>query len=162
MKRALFCYVVVALLFLLDQYTKQMAEQGLMYAQPVPIFPGLNMTLLYNTGAAFSLFSDAGGWQHWFLGGISALVSLALVIWIARLQPAQHLLAAALTLVLSGALGNLYDRVTLGYVVDFIDVYYRNWHWPAFNVADASICVGAGLLLLDAFFEKDEAGGSND
>ncbi|MCB1615315.1 MAG: signal peptidase II, partial [Pseudomonadales bacterium] len=87
-------------------------------------------------------------------GGISALVSVVLVIWIARLDRAKNLLAAALTLVLAGALGNLYDRVFYGYVVDFVDIYYRQWHWPAFNLADSVICLGAALLLLDAFLDR--------
>ena len=135
----------------LDQATKALASGSLNYGHAQPLFPGLNLTLLHNTGAAFSFLSDGGGWQRWLFVVIAVVVSAAVVLWLRRLQPGQAWLAAALALIVGGALGNVYDRVTLGYVVDFIDVYYGQWHWPAFNVADSAITVGAVMLLLDAF-----------
>ena len=132
---------------LLDQISKWAATAWLSYAEPVPVMPLLNMTLLHNTGAAFSFLASAGGWQRWFFTLIALAISIALVIWLWRLPARERLTGAALALVLGGALGNLIDRVLYGYVVDFIDVYYGSWHWPAFNIADSAITVGVALLL---------------
>lgn len=139
-----------ALVVVLDLGSKAIATHYLTLYQPVPVFPGFNWTLAHNPGAAFSFLSDESGWQRWFFSAISAAVSIGIVIWLRRLPPAQLWLAAALAMVLGGALGNLWDRVTLGYVVDFIDVYYQQSHWPAFNLADSAICVGAVLLVIDS------------
>lgn len=138
--------VVIAL----DQITKALASGHLLMHEPVPVIPFLNLNLMHNTGAAFSFLSQAGGWQRWFFVIIAIGVSVALTWWLRQLQRNQHWLAAALALVLGGALGNVWDRITLGYVVDFVDFYYGDWHWPAFNVADSAITVGAIMLLLDA------------
>lgn len=143
---------VSAAVVLVDQLTKQLAEASLVYAQPVAVLPSFNLTLLYNRGAAFSFLSDAGGWQRWFFVSVSLVVSLALAFWLHRLKPQQRLLALALALVLGGALGNLIDRLWLGHVVDFIQLYYSDFYWPAFNVADSAITVGAVLLVWDALF----------
>ncbi|MDD3609614.1 MAG: signal peptidase II [Halothiobacillaceae bacterium] len=132
---------------ILDQISKWAATAWLSYAEPVPVMPLLNMTLLHNTGAAFSFLASAGGWQRWFFTLIALAISIALVIWLWRLPARERLTGAALALVLGGALGNLIDRVLYGYVVDFIDVYYGSWHWPAFNIADSAITVGVALLL---------------
>ncbi len=132
---------------ILDQVSKWAATAWLSYAEPVPVMPLLNMTLLHNTGAAFSFLASAGGWQRWFFTLIALAISIALVIWLWRLPARERLTGAALALVLGGALGNLIDRVLYGYVVDFIDVYYGSWHWPAFNIADSAITVGVALLL---------------
>ena len=159
-------YYLLALIVLsLDQYTKLLALQHLSYANPVPVFEHLNWTLLFNRGAAFSFLSNAGGWQHWLLGGLAVGVSIFIVVYLYKLPRQAWMLSLALALVLGGAVGNVYDRFTLGYVVDFIDVYLQQcsflqaWfpacHWPAFNIADAAICVGAILLLLDAFLNAD-------
>ncbi len=121
--------------------------------QPVPVIPFLNLTLTHNTGAAFSFLSDAGGWQRWFFAGLTIVVSIIIVVWLARLKPGQRWLPVSLSLVLGGALGNLWDRLAIGAVVDFIDVYYRTWHWPAFNLADSAICVGAVMLVVSTFKE---------
>jgi signal peptidase II len=141
----------------LDQLTKRLAEAKLTYADPVAIWPSFNLTLLYNRGAAFSFLSDAGGWQRWFFVAVSMLASVALIYWLSRLKPYQWLLALALSLVLGGAVGNLVDRLWLGHVVDFIQVYYREFYWPAFNVADSAITMGAVLLIWDALFGKHKA-----
>ena len=141
---------VSALVMVLDLATKAMASHYLMLYQPVPVFPGFNWTLAHNTGAAFSFLSTESGWQRWFFSAIALVVSIGITIWIRHLAPTQTMLAVSLALVLGGALGNLWDRATLGYVVDFIDVYYQQSHWPAFNLADSAISVGAALLILDS------------
>src|SRR5690606_3199306 len=153
-------YLLALVIISLDQYTKLLALHHLTYATPVPVMSFLNWTLLFNTGAAFSFLSDAGGWQHFLLGGLAVAVSFFIIIYIYRLPRQSVLLSIALALVLGGAIGNVYDRFTLGYVVDFIDVYLsrcgflQNWfhacHWPAFNIADSAITLGAILLIVDA------------
>lgn len=139
-----------ALVVALDLATKAMASHYLVLYQPVPVFPGFNWTLAHNFGAAFSFLDNESGWQRWFFSAIALIVSIGITLWIKRLAPTQTMLAVSLALVLGGALGNLWDRVTLGYVVDFIDVYYQQSHWPAFNLADSAISVGAALLILDS------------
>ncbi len=145
-------FLLSAIVVALDLWTKALASEHLMMYQPLPVFPGFNLTLMHNEGAAFSFLSTAGGWQRWFLSVIAAVVSVVIIVWLARLKPRQYWLALALALVLGGALGNLWDRLTLGYVVDFIQVYYQEWYWPAFNIADSSIFVGAVILILDSLF----------
>jgi signal peptidase II len=139
------CAVLVVLL---DQASKGVARAWLDYGQPLPVLPGFNLTLLHNTGAAFSLLDDASGWQRWLFSGIALVVAAVVVGWLATLGPEERWVPCALALILGGALGNLVDRVHLGYVVDFIQVYYQRWSWPAFNVADSAITVGALMLLL--------------
>ncbi len=140
-----------------DQITKHLVTKHLVYRQANEIISGFNLTLVHNTGAAFSFLSEAGGWQRWFFIVLTSAVSLGLIYWLGTLAKQRIWLAAALALVLGGALGNLWDRIMLGYVIDFIDVYYAQWHWPAFNVADSSICVGAGMLIIDAiWFDQAE------
>lgn len=133
-----------------DMVTKEWASEVLTLYRPQEIFPWLNMTLAHNYGAAFSFLSDAGGWQRWLFTALAAVVSAVLIIWVLRLPRREWLTGLALSAVIGGALGNLSDRVQLGYVVDFIDVHYLGWHWPAFNVADSAISCGVVLLLLDA------------
>lgn len=145
-------YGIALLVILLDQITKGLATHFLVLHQPEAITGFFNFTLRHNLGAAFSMFHDAGGWQRWFLAALAAGVSILLVVWIARLPKQKWLEALALALVLGGALGNLYDRVLLGYVVDFIVVHYKQHEWPAFNIADSAICVGAGLLVWESLF----------
>ena len=135
---------------ILDLITKFYAVQFLVLHEPKYIYDGLNFTLIYNTGAAFSFLSDAGGWQRWFFVGISWLLSIIIIVWMYNILTKSRCLLFALSFILGGALGNLWDRLTLGYVVDFIEVYYENFYWPAFNIADSSITIGAILLILDA------------
>jgi len=144
-------YGLALLVLVLDQVSKIWFSANLEYAQPWVITDFFNFTLLHNTGAAFSFLSDSGGWQRWFFSIIAAIVSCVLVVWLARLDATKRCEAAALGLVLGGALGNLIDRVQLGYVVDFIVVHYQSNYWPAFNIADSAICVGAVLLLVDGY-----------
>ncbi len=139
-----------ALVVVLDQLSKQLAEQSLTLYQPLPVLPFFNLTLMYNTGAAFSFLAGAGGWQRWFFLGLSLLVSIVLVVWIARLKRVDGLIASALALILGGAVGNMIDRALLGHVIDFIQVYYELWYFPAFNLADSAITIGAVLLIMDS------------
>ncbi len=136
----------------IDQLTKTWATDNLLFAQSVILTPFLNFTLLHNTGAAFSFLADAGGWQRWFFMGLAAIISIGLFIWILRLSAKQMWLGVALALILGGAIGNLIDRTIYGYVIDFIDLYYQQWHWPAFNVADSAISIGVFMLLIEALF----------
>jgi len=144
----------------LDQATKWLAAAMLDPYHPLPLVPLLNLTLMYNEGAAFSFLADAGGWQRWFFACFAILMSVVLVIWLLRLGLREHLMAAALSLVVGGAVGNLIDRVLTGRVVDFIDLYVGDWHWPAFNVADSAITLGVVLLLLGNLLEGRERQGN--
>jgi signal peptidase II len=119
--------------------------------QSIKIMPYFNLTYVHNTGAAFSFLSDAGGWQRWFFAGLAVIISTVMVVWLAKLKQHETLLAVALSLVLGGAIGNLIDRLAYGYVIDFLDVYYQSWHWPAFNIADSAITLGVVLMLLESF-----------
>jgi signal peptidase II len=139
----------------LDQATKYLAETLLVMHQPVPVLPSFNLMLTYNTGAAFSFLADAGDWPRWFFLGLGAAVSIGLIVWLRRLKPGDKWLAAALALILGGAVGNLIDRAWLGQVIDFIQLYYDRWYWPTFNVADSAITVGAALLVVDSLLAKD-------
>lgn len=132
-----------------DQWTKHWAESVLVAYQPEPLMPMVNFTLAYNTGAAFNFLSGTGGWHRWFFAVFSVIMSLILIVWLARLSQKAILQSLAVSLILGGAVGNLYDRAVMGHVIDFIDVYYKNHHWPVFNLADSAICLGAFLLLLD-------------
>ncbi|MDX2464398.1 MAG: signal peptidase II [Porticoccus sp.] len=143
-------YLLALFIIVIDQLTKFWVTQMFAYGETFELLPILNMTLVHNTGAAFSFLSDAGGWQRWFFVIISMVVSTILAVWLYRLPSRQYLLAMAITLILGGALGNLCDRILLGYVVDFVDAHYQQHHWPAFNVADAAITLGAVLLILES------------
>lgn len=140
------------LVIVLDQITKYMASSLLSYYKPVAVMPLFNFTLLHNTGAAFSFLDDAGGWQRWFFTLIAAGVSVFLVLWLRRLTTQEKVQAISLALILGGALGNVIDRVRFGYVVDFLDFYYDKWHFPAFNIADSAITIGAVLIIYDSLF----------
>ena len=145
-----------ALVVFLDQVTKLLATHSLQLHTPLAVLPGFNLTLMHNTGAAFSMLSQAGGWQRWFFILLTVIVSIAIVIWLQNLQRHRRWMACCLALILGGALGNLCDRVILGYVVDFIDVYYHDLHWPAFNIADSAITIGAIMLIIDSFWFSEE------
>jgi signal peptidase II len=142
---------VTAVIIFLDLQTKQMVSEELALYRPVEVFSWLNITLAHNYGAAFSFLSDAGGWQRWFFIVLASAVSVVLLVWILRLPRKEWMTGLGLALVLGGAIGNLVDRIRLGYVVDFIDFHVGDWHYPAFNVADSAITCGVILLLLDAF-----------
>lgn len=136
---------------ILDQWSKITIDNSMSLYESIAIIPFFNLTYVRNLGAAFSFLSDAGGWQRWFFSAMALIISTVLVVWLYRLKKHETLLAVALSLVLGGAIGNLIDRLAYGYVIDFLDVYYQNWHWPAFNVADMAISLGVFLMLLESF-----------
>ena len=133
----------------LDLATKAWITATLRYGEAHEVTPFFNLVLVHNKGAAFSFLADAGGWQRWFFTGVTLVIS-AVLVWMLRRQHANRLLAVALALVLGGAIGNLWDRVTLGHVVDFVQLHAAGYSWPAFNVADSAISVGVALLLWDS------------
>jgi signal peptidase II len=143
---------VSAAVLLLDQGSKLLADSMMALHDPIGLSPSLALTKAYNTGAAFSFLGSASGWQRWLFSGLAVVVCGVLLVWLRRLPATERRTALALALILGGAVGNLVDRVLYGHVIDFIDVYYGNWHWPTFNVADSAITVGAVLLVLDALF----------
>lgn len=162
--------VIVAVL---DQITKQWAESVLTAHQAVSAMPNLNWTLMYNEGAAFSFLSDAGGWQRWFFIGLSSAISLFLFFWLKQAGSEKKLLSTGLALILGGAIGNLIDRALFGHVIDFIQYFYQAnsclpgfslWNladgplcfWPAFNIADMAISLGAAILVIDIIKEHFE------
>ncbi|HEX9773023.1 MAG TPA: signal peptidase II [Steroidobacteraceae bacterium] len=138
----------------LDQATKFLVTRFLELYARVDVLPVLDFTLLHNTGAAFSILAGASGWQRWFFIILAGAVSLALVVWLCRLPRGHRMIAIALALVLGGALGNVIDRLRLGYVIDFIHAHWGAAYFPAFNIADSAITIGAALLILDAFRQR--------
>ncbi len=156
--RKLFQWLRISLLVvLIDQVSKAVMLAWLDPYQTVAVLPVLNLTLAFNTGAAFSFLADAGGWQRWFFTGLALAISVVLVIWLSRIAPNKKMEAWSLTLILGGAVGNLIDRLIYGHVVDFVDFYLGTAHWPAFNVADSAICIGAVLLIIDSFRKTSES-----
>ncbi len=152
------------LVIVLVQASKHYFETNFRLYQKVEVIPDyFAWTLAYNTGAAFSFLADHSGWQRWLFAAIAVGVSAVLVVWLKRLKPSESWLAVALALVLGGALGNLYDRIVLGHVVDFILVHWQNrWYFPAFNIADSAITVGAVMLALDMFRSSKTREMAND
>jgi signal peptidase II len=146
--------ILAATVLVLDQVTKFWAERALTLYAPVEITNFFNLTLVYNPGAAFSFLSTAGGWQRWMFSGIALGAAALIVFWLARLPRDARLSIVSLGLILGGAVGNLVDRLRLGKVVDFLDFHYAGLHWPAFNVADAAITVGAVCLIIATFTEQ--------
>ena len=146
-------FALALIVIALDQLTKHLAVAGLDYLEVAPVTPFFYLTLRVNEGAAFSFLAGAGGWQRWFFATLAFVISIVLVIWVARIyrEKGNTLEALALSLILGGAVGNLYDRVVLGHVVDFIVLHYQTSELPAFNIADSAICIGAALLILDMF-----------
>jgi len=147
---------ITILVIVLDQLTKILADQFLQYHQSVELIPMFNLTLMYNKGAAFSFLANAGGWQRWFFLILTSAVSIFIYLWLRKLKTHQILQYSALALILGGAIGNLIDRAIYGHVIDFLDVYYKQHHWPAFNIADSAITVGAILLIYDTLKNPHE------
>lgn len=145
-----------AIIIALDLYTKHLVLQAFAYGEHLPVTSFFDLVRYHNEGAAFSFLAGAGGWQRFFFSGI-AIIASVVIIYLLRKHKTEKLFCFALALVLGGALGNLYDRLTLGYVVDFLFFYYQSWSWPAFNVADSAICVGVALLLIDSFKKPQAA-----
>lgn len=145
--------VLSVVVILLDQVTKWIARSALLPYEPHSVIPHfLNWTLAFNRGAAFSFLAASGGWQTWAFGILALIVCIALIVWLARTPAGDWRTGLPVALIIGGALGNLIDRVMFGQVTDFIQVYWRNWHYPTFNVADSAITVGAVLLIAFAVF----------
>jgi signal peptidase II len=155
LRSALPWLLLSAVVIALDLYSKHVIQQAFVYGEHLPVTGFFDLVRYHNTGAAFSFLADAGGWQHGFFTAVSTLASAVMVYLLVK-HPQKKLFCFGLALVLGGALGNLYDRLTLGYVVDFLLFYYQQWAWPAFNVADSAICVGVGLLMLDSFKQPND------
>ena len=147
---------LTVLVLVIDLTSKVYFDNSLQMYQQIVVIPDLfSWTLAYNTGAAFSFLADSAGWQRWLFALIAVVVSAVLVVWLKRLGRDDTWLAIALALILGGALGNLYDRIAYGHVIDFILVHWQNrWYFPAFNFADSAICLGAVMLALDMFKSK--------
>ncbi len=151
---------LAGLVILLDQTTKLAAERWLTYHQALPVFPGFNLTLSYNRGAAFSFLAEHSGWQRWFFTVLAAAVSVFLVRWLRQIGDRDRWLSAAIALILGGAVGNLIDRLLYGHVIDFIWLYYDRWSWPVFNIADSAITVGAVAMIAHMLLVKPERQGA--
>ena len=148
---------ISAIIIGLDQATKWLMVSWLALYETVAIMPYFNLTMAHNHGAAFSFLAQAGGWQRWFFTVLALVISTVLVVWLAKLKPEAKLEAISLSLILGGAIGNVIDSIYYGYVIDFLDIYIGSSHWPAFNVADSAICIGAVLLIIDSFKSEPES-----
>ena len=145
---------LAVLIMIIDIISKAAALKYLQPYQAKSILPFFNFTLAFNYGAAFGFLNQGPGWQNMMFIGIALVVSMILFIWLYQLKPNEKLSAVAICSILGGAWGNLIDRLYYGCVIDFLDFHLGHYHWPIFNIADSAICVGAGLLLIDAFFEE--------
>ena len=139
---------IAAIIVLLDQISKITVSRLFSYGESMPVTSFFNWVLVYNKGAAFSFLSNQGGWQRYFFTVVGIIAAIFIVYLIKR-HAGQRLFCWALALILGGAVGNVIDRVMYGHVIDFMDFHVRTWHWPAFNVADMAICIGAMLFILD-------------
>ena len=142
---------ITSLVIVFDQVSKWLMVSWLSLYETVVVMPYFNLTMAHNEGAAFSFLSEAGGWQRWVFIGLALVISIVLLVWLAKLKPTEKLEAISLSLILGGAIGNVIDRISYGYVIDFIDLYIGHNHWPVFNIADSAICIGAILLVADSF-----------
>jgi signal peptidase II len=147
---------ITVLVIIADQLTKWLANTQLEYHQAVTVLPYFEWFLSYNPGAAFSFLADSGGWQRWFFTALAIIISIVLLVWIKKLNDHERLTAIALSFILGGAIGNLIDRVLYGYVIDFIQVWLGSYPWPAFNIADSSIFVGAVTLLATGILSPEK------
>ena len=150
-RQTLFWLGLAVVVLVVDQVSKQWIVEQYSLGMSDRITEFFNLVHVHNYGAAFSFLNNEGGWQRWGFSVFAAVISLIIIVWIVRLSPQQRLEGCALALILGGALGNLYDRVALGYVIDFLDFHWSGWHFPAFNVADSGITLGAILIILDSF-----------
>lgn len=148
------CLSIALIILALDLATKYWVESTLEFGQMIPITGFFNIVLTYNPGAAFSFLSDQPGWQRWFLSIIASSAALVIIYMLHKYRQ-EKLFCLSLSFILGGALGNLYDRITLGHVVDFLDFYIDESHWPAFNIADSAIFIGAALMIYDSFRNKE-------
>lgn len=147
---------ISAIVFVLDQWTKYAVMGSMKLYDSIEVLPIFNITYVHNYGAAFSFLHDAGGWQRWFFTAIAVAVSVMILWWLKQTPKQQRLLPVAFTFILGGALGNVYDRIVHGYVIDFLDFHINNMSWPAFNIADSAIFIGAALLIIDMFVNRED------
>ena len=145
-----------ALVVLFDQWTKTVASSHLALYIPQKVTSFFNLTLMHNEGVAFSILANQSGWQRYFIAVVASLIVIWLLYWLYQNKSSQRLQNTALVLVIGGAIGNIWDRIVLGYVVDFIELHYQQYYWPAFNLADSAICLGAVLLIIDAIQNRHE------
>jgi len=143
------------LCLIVDQVTKQLIVASFDYREALSVLPFFNLTYVHNPGAAFSFLADQSGWQRWFFTVIAAIASIVFIVWLAKTPKSQTMLSIAFALMLSGAMGNLIDRALFGYVIDFLDFHWSGYHFPAFNVADSMIFIGAALMIIDSFLNKE-------
>ncbi len=143
---------IALITLILDQLTKIAVVGAFQLGEALPITSFFNLVRVHNPGAAFSFLADAGGWQRWFFTGLG-VVAAGVMVYLLRMHAGQTLFCLALSLLLGGAVGNVIDRLLYSHVIDFLDFYYGTWHFPAFNVADSAITVGAGLLILDELLQ---------
>lgn len=143
-------FFISAIVVAFDLYTKHLVQSAFVYGEHLTVTSFFDLVRYHNTGAAFSFLADAGGWQKWFFTAITS-IAVIVITYLIKKHYQEKLFSLGLALVLGGAIGNLYDRLTLGYVVDFLNFHMNDLYWPAFNIADSAICVGVGLLLLDSF-----------
>lgn len=151
-KKALVWLWLSILIVVLDQKTKYLVSHYLSLGQPVKVFPFLNFTLNYNTGALFSFLDAESGWQVIFFAAISLIVSIILIVWLSRLSHSETMMSLGFSLIIGGAIGNFIDRVLRDYVTDFIDFYIKEWHFATFNIADSAICIGVFLVIIHVIF----------
>jgi signal peptidase II len=140
--------ILAAIIIVADQFTKTLILGYYKLGDSTPVTGFFNIVRVHNSGAAFSFLANAGGWQRWFFTGIGAVATI-FILWMLRGHHAQKLFGFALACILGGAIGNVVDRLLHGYVVDFLDFHVKGWHWPAFNIADSAIFIGAACLILD-------------
>jgi len=152
---------IALIVLILDLASKYWVESALAFGQKIPLTGFFNLVLTYNPGAAFSFLSEESGWQRWFLSGVAGSAAL-LIVYLLNKYKHEKLFCMSLSLILGGALGNLYDRITLGHVVDFLDFYVGTYHWPAFNIADSAIFIGAALMIYESFRNKGDPENSKE
>lgn len=146
-------FLLSGIVIVIDQLSKWWLGLVLIPYKPLPVCPMFNLTLAYNSGAAFSFLSGAGGWHRWFFAGFSSVMSVILILWLWRLEVHEKLQSLGVSLILGGAIGNLIDRAYQGFVIDFIDLYYEQYHFATFNIADSAITIGVICLLIDAVLD---------
>ena len=147
---------LTCLFLIVDQITKHLTVSSMELYESIEVFSFFSITYVHNPGAAFSFLADQSGWQRWFFTVIAAVASIIFIVWLAKTPKENKLLSIAFALLLSGAVGNLIDRVLFGYVIDFLDFHIGNNHWPAFNVADSAIFIGAALMIFDSFLGNEK------
>jgi signal peptidase II len=147
---------VAVIVVILDMFSKHLALKHLIEYEPLPISKFFNLTLAYNRGAAFSFLGHAAGWQSWLFGILAIIVSIGILVWLKRLSKDQRWLSIALAMIIGGALGNLFDRICYGHVIDFIQWHVGSFYWPVFNLADSAICIGAFMLFFEAIFLRQK------